>query len=212
MTLPKPFNFVKCLSVSLLNKYLESRRAKGNSVSQHVRKQQANVTPETSLIILNSITEARRWISGSSRVVACCLWLNLCPAVEFCTGHTSYCVACHCHLHQNRCQWCEDRKHLTEFKKPETRKLTSSKWRRRNTRLQSMRVWSENWTWIFCPKSKPFLHFPATSALCSLSPMEFTITIGTLDVLPRILTNKYHLFLKKKNIEQRPYPMSELYC
>uniref|UniRef100_A0ABI7XWT5 Uncharacterized protein n=1 Tax=Felis catus TaxID=9685 RepID=A0ABI7XWT5_FELCA len=60
---------------------------------------------------------------------------------------------------------------------PDTRKVRSSTRRKRNMRLQSSaRLIRNLWTRKFCQKSKPFLSFRTTSALCLLSRMEFTLT------------------------------------
>uniref|UniRef100_A0A8C0Q512 Uncharacterized protein n=3 Tax=Canis lupus TaxID=9612 RepID=A0A8C0Q512_CANLF len=59
----------------------------------------------------------------------------------------------------------------------DTRKGRSLTQRRRNTRLQSStRLIRKLWIRKFCQKSKLFLSFRATSALCFLSQMEFTLT------------------------------------
>uniref|UniRef100_A0A8C0NNF6 Uncharacterized protein n=3 Tax=Canis lupus TaxID=9612 RepID=A0A8C0NNF6_CANLF len=60
---------------------------------------------------------------------------------------------------------------------PNTRKGRSLTQRRRNMRLQSNpSLIRKLWTCKFCQKSKLFLSFRATSTLCFLSQIEFTLT------------------------------------
>uniref|UniRef100_A0A7N5P7A6 Uncharacterized protein n=1 Tax=Ailuropoda melanoleuca TaxID=9646 RepID=A0A7N5P7A6_AILME len=59
---------------------------------------------------------------------------------------------------------------------PDTRKVSSSTWRRRKMKLESSaRLTRKLWTHKFCQKSKLFLSFKAISALCFLLQMELIL-------------------------------------